>query len=139
MKAILRITSLVAGGLLTLAPMYLLLSFSYAVGEPPSAEAKGLKYFALPLLAGAGLGGGLLLVGLPNLVVGSLRPTSRNVAAFLLVISAWTIFYVGFEGTFTRVVGPAVLLLNAVAFLYFVYPAKRFSPSHNNRHGNSDA
>ena len=127
MKPVLRLINLVVGGALTLAPLLLLLSFSYGVGEPPSSDPKGVGYFALPLLAGVTLGGGLFLVGLPNLVVGSIRPVFRSVAAVLLGVSVVAVFFIGFTGSVTVIVCPLVLLLNAMAFFYFVYPAKRFS------------
>ena len=127
MKPVLRLVNLVVGGALTLAPLLLLLSFSYAVGELPSSDPKGVGYFALPLLAGVTLGGGLFLVGLPNLVVGSIRPVFRSVAAVLLGVSVVAVFFIGFTGSVTVIVCPLVLLLNAMAFFYFVYPAKRFS------------
>lgn len=127
MKLILRLISFIVGSMLTLAPLLLLLSFSYGVGEPPSSDTKGLRYFALPLLAGAALGGGLLLVGMPNLVIGPIRPVFRNIAAIMLVVSAVAIFSIGFSGSVTAIVVPLVLLVNATAFFYFVYPAKRFS------------
>ena len=127
MKPVLRLINLVFGGALTLAPLLLLLSFSYGVGEPPSSDPKGFRYFALPLLAGVALGGGLLLAGLPNLVVGSIRPVFRSVAGVLLVVSVVAVFFIGFNGSVTVIVCPLVLFLNAMAFFYFVYPAKRFS------------
>jgi hypothetical protein len=140
MKPILRLISLVAGGALTLAPLLLLLSFSYGVGEPPTSDPKGYGYFALPLLAGAALGAGLLLVGLPNVVVGSMRPATRNIAGVLLVVSAVAIFCIGFSGSVTAIACPLALLMNATAFFYFVYPAKRFSNTFGRKAvGNNDA
>lgn len=127
MQPLVRLISLVAGAGLTLAPLLLLLSFSYDVGASPYADPKGFKYFALPLLAGVVLGGGLLLVGLPDLVVGPVRKAFRNVAAVLLVVSAAALFHIGFSGSVTAVVCPLAILMNAAAFFYFVYPARRFS------------
>jgi hypothetical protein len=127
MKPVLRLISFVVGCALTLAPMYLLVSFSYAVGEPPSSESKGFGYFALPLIGGVALGGGLLLAGLPNLVIGPMRPVFRSIAAVLLVISVVAVSFIGFDGSVTAILCPFILLLNAAAFFFFVYPAKHFS------------
>ncbi len=127
MKPVLRVISFVVGGALTLAPLYLLVSFSYAVEEPPSSESNGFGYFALPLLGGVALGGGLLLTGLPNLVTGPMRPVFRSIAAVLLVVSVLAVSFIGFNGSVTAILCPFILLLNAAAFFYFVYPAKHFS------------
>jgi hypothetical protein len=127
MNHIARLVFLLAGAALTLAPMLALLSFSYGVGEPPSSHPKGFEYFAWPLLAGVGIGGGLLLVGVPNLVVGQKRPNYRNIAALLLVVSTVALFGIGFEGSVTASLGPLAILLNATAFFAFVYPATSFS------------
>ena len=127
MKPVLRLISLVVGSALTLVPLLGLLSFSYLVGEPPSSDPKGFGYFGLALLDGVALGGGLLLAGLPSLVVGSIRPVFRSVAGVLLVVSVVAVFFIGFDGSVTVIVCPLVLLLNAMAFFYFVYPAKPFS------------
>lgn len=126
-RILLRFMSFITGGALILAPFLLLLSFSYGVGEPPSTDPKSIGYFALPLLVGVALGGGLLLVGLPNLVVGPRRPVLRNAAAILQLISVVAIFCIGFSGSATAIIFPLVLLINATAFFYFVYPAKSFS------------
>lgn len=126
MKTILRISFFAMGCALTAAPMILLLSFSYGVGEPPSSDPKGFRYFVAPLLVGLVLGGGLLLVGLPNLVVGHQRPALRIAAAISLAISAVAVTFTGFSGAVTAFVGPVLLSAYALAFYYFVYPAKRF-------------
>ena len=126
MKTTLRIISFATGSALAVAPMLLLLWFSYSVGEPPTSHSKGFNYFASPLLVGLIFGGGLLLVGFPSLVAGKKRPITRIVAAIFLVVSSVAVVRVGFGSLVATVAGLMVFLVDAIAFYYFVYPAKRF-------------
>jgi hypothetical protein len=122
----LRIFFFVTGLALVAAPSHLLLQFAHAVGEPPAPDEK-LNFFLLPLAAGLVLGGGLLLVGLPRLVAGSTTPAWRLAAGALLVTSAFLIAFVaGFSGSVTRIATPAILFVELLAFLAFIWPAKSF-------------
>ena len=126
MSTMIRFISFATGSVLAVAPMLLLLWFSYSVGEPPRSHPKGFTFFAAPLLAGFILGGGLLLVGLPKLVAGAKRTGTRIVAAILLVASAVALVRIGFGSPVVAVFGVFALLVNAIAFYHFVYPARRF-------------
>jgi hypothetical protein len=123
--AALRALSFAVGTLLLFAPVFLMLSFAYGVGEPPKQSER--LWFTLPLLAaGAAIGGGPLLAGIPGLVVGSRRPATQGTAGVLIVVSALAILFIGFSGTVTAIVSPAILLIEAAAFYYFVFPATRY-------------
>src|SRR5688572_19888642 len=128
MIALLRALSFIAGLALLAAPSFLLLQFAYGVGEPPESQASAFFLLLLPVCMGFILGGGLLLAGLPHLVLGPRRPTMRLVAGLLMVTSAGVVvLFGGFSGSVTKIATPAVLLLNALAFLAFVWPARAFT------------
>ena len=134
MKALARTVFLMAGLLLTVSPVIAFLMFAYGVGEPPRATPLEFAVFALPLLPGVALGGGLVLVGLPKLVAGKTRPRTRVAAGLLLVVSTVAHLALGFDGTVTAIIGPLAIVLNAAAFLLFVYPAKAFSFAQRETH-----
>lgn len=126
MVVLLRILSLLVGCLLTLAPSFLMLQFAYGVGEPPTPE-DSVTFFLPLLLVGLGFGLGPLLIGLPKLVAGPRTPVLRVITGILLGVSACGFFLVGFGGTRTIVLVPALLVFEAVAFVVFIWPAKPFS------------
>ncbi len=122
----LRLVSFLFGCALLVAPSAVFLGFSYAVGEPPEDTFS----FLFPELVGFGvlLGGGLILVGIPRLVMGPARPWFSQTAGLLLGLSALaTIFAVGFSGEIPRIASPLVLLVELLAFYAFVFPAHSFS------------
>jgi hypothetical protein len=125
MLKILRFLCLCTGTVLFIAPLILALGFAFAVGEPPAEGERAL--FAIKMLvAGGVIGAGLILVGLPRIVVGQRRPARRLVAALLLAISAAAIARIGFSGSITVVAGPVFLAIEALAFYSFIYPASSF-------------
>lgn len=129
MIAVLRVLSFVTGVALAAAPSYLLLLFSHGVGEPP-ALYELILFLLVPLAFGLVLGGGLLLVGFPRVVAGPRTPNGRLAAGVLLVASALLVAFVGgFSGSVTRVASPAILTIELVAFLAFIWPAKSFPKS----------
>lgn len=71
MIRLLRFISLCLGFMLTIAPSLLAFEFVYSLGEPPKDITETMLYLALTLFTGLVLGGGLLLIGIPNLVVGA--------------------------------------------------------------------
>jgi len=76
------------------------------------------------------LGGGLLLIGIPNLVVGAQKPLFRWLAGFLLFLAVIiVVVVVGFSGTVTGKVSPFVLLLQFAVFYVFIWPAVNFQKS----------
>jgi hypothetical protein len=121
----LRILSLLLGCILTLAPSYLVLTFAWSVGEPPD-PARYLSFFLPTLAMGLAIGAGPLLVGIPGIVVGKKNPKLRILATVLLGVPALFFVFLGVEGSVTRIVTPIILLLEAVLFSVFVWPAKRF-------------
>ncbi len=126
MITVVRALSFAVGVILLLAPLALGLGFAYGVGEPPTTTDSA--WFAGPLLvAGVLIGGGPMLVGIPGVVVGHRRPLFQSVAAVMLSISALAILWIGFSGRVTAIAGPVVLLIEAAAFYFFVYPAARYS------------
>lgn len=126
----LRVLSLSIGGLLTIAPSLLAIQFSYGVGEPPNNIVEAILYLAITLFGGLFLGGGLLLVGIPNLVVGPQKPIFRWFSGFLLFLAvSILVVFVGFSGTVTEKVSPFVLLLQFAVFYVFIWPAATFQKS----------
>lgn len=112
---------------MVIAPSFLLLQFAYGVGEPPSQNQ--VAFFVPTLGIGLVLGGGLVLVGLPRVVAGATTPIMRVLSGAMLITSAVLLAALGFSGSITKIVSPLILLSELVAFLFFVYPAKRFSQS----------
>lgn len=111
-----------------LFPSWALLHFAYGVDDSPSFQ--NWIWFLVPIGMGLVLGGGLLLAGLPKIVVGSTRPIAQAIAGILIAISAATfLFFVGFSGSVTKIASPAILFLEAVIFGVFVWPAVRFRQS----------
>ena len=124
----LRVVSFLVGVVLVLFPTWLLIQFTYGVDESPSLQ--GWIWFFLPIGMGLVLGGGLLLAGLPKVVEGPARPVAQVIAGFWLAASAaMFLFFVGFSGSVTKIASPAILLLEAVVFAVFVWPAPRFHRS----------
>ena len=121
-----RLASLLLGCALTAAPSFLGLMFAYGVGEPPEPESY-LIFFGFLLAVGLVLGLGPLLIGLPGIVAGATTPQARIVAGLLLGVSAAMIALLGMGGSVTRITSPAILLLEAILFAVFVWPAKPFS------------
>lgn len=129
MIAVLRFLSFATGIALVVAPSYLMLLFAHGVGEPP-APNETLLFLLAPLTVGLGLGGGLLLVGLPRVVAGPRTPNGQLAAGALMVLSALLIAFVGgFSGSVTRITNPVFLLVELVAFLVFIWPARTFKYS----------
>ncbi|TBW13251.1 hypothetical protein E0E50_00575 [Azotobacter chroococcum subsp. isscasi] len=128
MITLLRLTSLLLGGALIVVPPYALLLFAHGLGEPHATHA--FSTFLPPtLMIGLALGSGPLLVGLPGLATGARNPKARIVAGMLLAVSIAGFLAIGFDGYLTRVLTPAVLLVEAVLFAFFVWPARHFSAS----------
>ncbi len=126
MITLLRLISLLLGGTLTVAPPYLLLLFASGLGEPHTSNA--FATFLSPILMiGLALGTGPLLIGLPRLVAGAENPRVRLVAGALLIVSSAGFLAIGFDGYLTRVLTPTALLIEAVLFAFFIWPAWRFS------------
>jgi hypothetical protein len=122
-----RAVLLIVGIAVVIAPSFLLLQFAYGVGEPPSQNQ--VAFFVPTLGIGLVLGGGLVLVGLPRVVAGATTPIMRVLSGAMLITSAVLLAALGFSGSITKIVSPLILLSELVAFLFFVYPAKRFSQS----------
>ena len=127
MIKLLRFFSLCLGCTLTIAPSLLMLQFAYGVGDPPKDMTETLLYLAITLFGGLVLGAGLLLVGLPNLVVGAQNPKFRWLGGLLLFLSVIIlIFIVGVSGTVTEKVSPFLVLLQCAVFGVFIWPARNF-------------
>lgn len=120
-----RVVLLIVGIAMVAAPSFLLLQFAYGVGEP--LDQNEIAFFIPTLGIGIALGGGLVLVGLPRLVAGATTPVMRVLAGAMLVASAALLASFGFSGSVTRIITPLILLFELLAFLVFIYPAKRFS------------
>lgn len=113
--------------MLTIAPSLLAFQFAYGVGEAPKDITESMLYLSVTLLGGSVLGGGLLFVGIPNLVVGAQKPIFRWFAGVLLLLSVIIlVVVVGFSGTVTGKVSPLVLLLQFTVFYVFIWPAANF-------------
>ncbi len=125
MLTLLRLISLLLGCVIIAAPAFLTIAFAYSVGEPPETTV-AFAFYLLPLFIGLFFGMGPLLIGFPKLVAGSEKPRMRVVAGAFLVISIAGLLMVGFGGSVTRVVTPIALLVEAVLFVVFVWPAKHF-------------
>lgn len=126
MLSAIRLVSLLLGCALTVAPSFLALMFAYGVDEPPEPESYFI-FFGPLLVGGLALGLGPLLIGIPGLVAGATTPKTRLVVGFLLGVSAAMIALLGMGGSITRITSPAILLLEAIVFAVFVWPAKPFS------------
>ena len=125
MIASLRIVSFLAGVVLMVFPSLLFLQIGYGVDESPSYRVSIWSLF--PIGMGLVLGGGLLLAGLPKVVVGPARPVAQFIAGILIAVSSATfLFFVGFSGSVTKIASPAILFLEAVVFGVFVWPAVKF-------------
>jgi hypothetical protein len=126
MISALRVLSFVTGMSLVAAPAYLLLLFAHGVGEPPAAD-RAFAFFFAPICVGLVLGAGLLLAGLPRLVTGEKGLVARFAAGALIILSALIVASLGgFSGSVTRIVTPAILLIELLVFWVFVWPAKGF-------------
>ena len=125
----LRVVLLIVGIAMVVQPWFIYLLFAYGVGEPPGFNLAGLLVFIITGCWGIIQGGGLVLIGLPRVVAGASTPTMRVLAGALLIASAIVLVLLGFSGSFTKIASPLVLLLELLAFLIFIYPAKRFSPT----------
>lgn len=118
-------------------PPYALLLFAHGLGEPHATHA--FSTFLPPaLMIGLALGSGPLLVGLPGLATGARNPKARIVAGMLLAVSSAGFLAIGFDGYLTRVLTPTVLLVEAVLFAFFVWPAWRFSAGEARSPGSRD-
>lgn len=126
MLSAIRLVSLLLGCALTAAPSFLALMFAYGVGEPPEPESYFI-FFGPLLVGGLVLGLGPLLIGIPGVVAGAQTPKTRLVVGLLLGVSAAMIALLGMGGSVTRITSSAILLLEAIVFAVFVWPAKPFS------------
>jgi hypothetical protein len=120
-----RVVLLIVGIAMVTAPSFLLLQFAYGVGEPP--DHNEVAFFLPTLGVGMVLGSGLVLVGIPRVVAGATTPIMRALAGAMLIASAVSLTALGFSGSLTKIVTPVLLILELVAFLVFIFPAKRFS------------
>ncbi|MFC0710379.1 hypothetical protein [Azorhizophilus paspali] len=126
MTILLRLISLLLGCALIVVPPYLLRLFASSLGE--HLEARTFSSFLAPTLTiGLALGSGPLLIGLPRLVAGSRTPGTRIIAGLLMLVSGAGFLTIGFDGYLTQVFTPAVLLIEAILFTFFIWPAWRFS------------
>lgn len=125
MLTVLRFISLALGCVLTMAPSFLALQFAYGVGEPPETESY-FVFFGPLLVIGLLFGLGPLLIGLPKVVAGSKTPKARLLAGVLLAISIAGILLIGFSGSVTRITSPVILLIEAILFAIFIWPAKPY-------------
>lgn len=125
MLTLLRFVSFLLGCAITVAPTYLTLAFAYGVGEPPET-AVAFAFYLLPLAIGLIFGIGPLMIGCPKLVAGPQKPRMRVAAGTFLAISIAGVLMLGFGGSVTRVVTPIALLVEAVLFAVFIWPAKNF-------------
>jgi len=123
----LRVVLLIVGIAMVVQPWFIYLAFAYGVGEPPGFNLAGFLVFSIMGCWGIVQGGGLVLIGLPRVVAGASTPTMRVLAGALLIASAVVLMLLGFSGSFTKIASPIVLFLELLAFLVFIYPAKRFS------------
>ena len=81
-------------------------------------------------MVGTFLGGGLILTGIPRLVVGSTNPHARDSTACLLAVSCiFLLSLVVRSGSVTALVALAVILLELLVFWVFVFPARYFEES----------
>lgn len=125
MIALLRLTALLLGSALTLAPAALLL-LSHGTGELPAAR-KLFDLLAPLLVIGLAFGLGPLLLALPRLVVGSRNPGARLIATLLLLVSAGGLVLFGLGGLASLLPAALGLLLEGVLCAVFVWPARRFA------------
>jgi hypothetical protein len=111
MITLLRLTALLLGTVMTLAPIALLL-FSHGSGQLPSGD-RLFNLLAPLLVIGLAFGLGPLLIALPRLVAGQRNPGARLAAALLLLVSAGGLVLFGMGGVASLL--PAVLGLVAEA------------------------
>lgn len=122
---LLRLTALLLGSTLTLAPAALLL-LAHGTGELPSA-GKLVDLLAPLLIIGLAFGLGPLLIALPRLVSGGHKPAARLVATLLLLVSASGLVLFGLGGMASLLPALIGLLLEGVLFAVFIWPARRFA------------
>ncbi|MFD2407300.1 hypothetical protein ACFSVK_18655 [Azorhizophilus paspali] len=60
-------------------------------------------------------------------MAGSRTPGTRIIAGLLMLVSGAGFLTIGFDGYLTQVFTPAVLLIEAILFTFFIWPAWRFS------------
>lgn len=125
MIALLRLTALLLGSALTLAPAALLL-LSHGTGELPSAR-KLFDLLAPLLVIGLAFGLGPLLLAFPRLVAGGRTPVARLVATLLLLVSVGGLVLFGLGGLASLLPAVLGLLVEGVLCAVFVWPARRFA------------
>ena len=125
MIALLRLTALLLGSALTLAPAALLL-LSHGTGRLPAAD-KLFDLLAPLLVIGLAFGLGPLLIAWPRLVAGPRNPAPRLVAALLLTVSAGGLALSGMGGMAGLLPALLGLLVESVLCAVFIWPARRFA------------
>lgn len=123
MTKVLRVLAFLLGCAVVVAPPFFVLSLAYSLGEPPEDL---IAFLMEPVLVGLIFGAGPLMIGLPSLVAGGKRPIVRAIAAALLGVSMAGFIVLGIEGSVTLIVTPLALLLEALLFASFIWPAPRF-------------
>jgi hypothetical protein len=123
MTKVLRVLAFLLGCAVVVAPPFFVLSLAYSLGEPPEDL---IAFLMEPVLVGLIFGAGPLMIGLPSLVAGGKRPIIRAIAAALLGVSMAGFIVLGIEGSVTLIVTPLALLLEALLFASFIWPAPRF-------------
>lgn len=123
MTKLLRVLAFLLGCAVIAAPPFFVLSLAYSLGEPPEDV---VAFLMEPILVGLIFGAGPLMIGLPSLVAGGKRPIMRAIAAALLGVSMAGFIVLGIEGSVTLIVTPLALVLEALLFAAFIWPAPRF-------------
>ena len=125
MITLLRLTALLLGTVMTLAPIALLL-FSHGSGQLPSGD-RLFNLLAPLLVIGLAFGLGPLLIALPRLVAGQRNPGARLAAALLLRVSAGGLVLFGMGGVASLLPAVLGLVAESVLFAVFIWPARSFA------------
>lgn len=125
MITLLRLSALLLGTVMTLAPIALLL-FSHGSGQLPSGD-RLFNLLAPLLVIGLAFGLGPLLIALPRLVAGQRNPGARLAAALLLLLSAGGLVLFGMGGVASLLPAVLGLVAESVLFAVFIWPARSFA------------
>ena len=125
MITLLRLSALLLGTVMTLAPIALLL-FSHGSGQLPSGD-RLFNLLAPLLVIGLAFGLGPLLIALPRLVAGQRNPGARLAAALLLLVSAGGLVLFGMGGVASLLPAVLGLVAESVLFAVFIWSARSFA------------
>jgi len=125
MITLLRLTALLLGTVMTLAPIALLL-FSHGSGQLPSGD-RLFNLLAPLLVIGLAFGLGPLLIALPRLVAGQRNPGARLAAALLLLVSAGGLVLFGMGGVASLLPAVLGLVAESALFAVLIWPPRFFA------------